>query len=1456
MSCCVCRLIGFAALLSIGAGSTASELPSVAGYPEALDRMVAQARSRADPPDQCTQVDIEIKTYTPLSQCIVAGPERNVVIGSGRGCTNVMIDRNYIGADALGTIDIQAGGALYARDMTSTVEAASIIVGGTFQAGTEACPVGKLAPTNRFTVRLTGNKPPAAGIATGAEGHVHAQMTSLTCSDVPKGIGVLAGGALRLYGARGLAPASRDSSGIGPNPGSLSWTYLAKPAGPSKYQTSLAKIGAPVALGDQLQISVPLDVTKDWLKGDWIAVGTTSFSPYETEFVKISDAADAVTFSNTTKLSTIKLDPTTPLRNYHFGSPDPGRPGAANAAAGEATNYGVDERASVALVSRNITLTAKMVPWESTTSPDKDSLAWGGETRLCMGFKEAKFQGVELDRFGKDQLGSYPLHLHMAGDLTPTQFLFNSNSIHHSYNHCVTVHQTNNAKFSNNVCARVVGHLFYQEKMKDATPATNIQLTGISYTDNLGLGAMANGFKIAASAPTVPIDGRQVPKNWWEGDYFARAGEGYNGLDVPNTDDRSLAVIGSCFQLKANGELSGAVLPQADHSCPPGNPYYFEPPTGFWVINPATVMIGNSMGGCQSIGKAFWYLAPAGQNDRLQLKFQPVGKFINNRAHACYDGVFGETDTGVASEQLFPKVDGNLVNKNLVARFDGFTAFRIRNRGIWMRPTWFVFENARVATSREGVSLVTSGGLDGNAPGVWGLLKNSTVVGVSKNNVDRWGPCGDQNRQEGPGCVDWNTQSTTLFEKGYPSPAWNFAGFYIYDGPARIHDVRFVNFRIDPRVDLLTTEDVTIQNAFTQYFNNQTAYEGDAALGWFQNNQSAYPVATEVKGLKWDGVDLRHQVFTEKVNFGNFDDGDKNTAVIDRDGSLTGFKTVTSTNGVAHDQYPISLNNLPFNAASNAVDECHAEGAQDKTSENRPTSLISPANYGTLEFEAFTLPDGVVPPPPPPNVTDSRRLTQLVTITRDVVDYTKHQTMQLHSRNNQGIWEPKVVSGLGYTITAQNADDPIYDDVRRPPGMPRLVSIGLTDVVKPEIKKGNEFYTRVGVCYTNTDGTYPAGDFEIRRGYRSWGGNGVDPNDEDLRKLFIYLDLAYQDQRCFNLAAQTPAILNDPVKGCPATGIYAASDRSSCPNGGTLTMDRNNLPVCSFAPTHVDQSQFARRTHQAGWHAGDLRQVVLRPKYRDAVFLCGAGPPEREGHVAAGELHRRRQRSVLSQPGRRDAAGELLHLPSGRLRVVFDQARREHALRSGQIAMRRVDGSDGDLCGEARVRAAHADRRQQARVPGPRRVARPAAPRNAAPGWRDRGSQGRGDGVPASGTPVRWQGHESRLPGHGAAALVRHADRALETGRRRPAGIAACGALSHFGSKKGASRRPSCQPAQSQANYSAMPIGGASAVAGSAGAGGALPIASSSAAAFIDSRTRPFSSASMTFTRTIWPSFT
>jgi hypothetical protein len=113
--------------------------------------------------------------------------------------------------------------------------------------------------------------------------------------------------------------------------------------------------------------------------------------------------------------------------------------------------------------------------------------------------------------------------------------------------------------------------------------------------------------------------------------------------------------------------------------------------------------------------------------------------FKNNRAHACYDGIFGETQFGVKSEQLQPRVGGVNAGKSLIARFDGFTSTRNRDRGVWMRPVWFLFENARLATNRDDVSLLSSGGNDGNGPGVWAMLKDSVLVGLSWRDTSRTG---------------------------------------------------------------------------------------------------------------------------------------------------------------------------------------------------------------------------------------------------------------------------------------------------------------------------------------------------------------------------------------------------------------------------------------------------------------------------------------------------------------------------------------------------------------------------------------------------------------------------------------------------------------------------------------------------------------------------------------------
>ncbi|MBI4380783.1 MAG: G8 domain-containing protein [candidate division NC10 bacterium] len=1144
---------------------------------------IGTAFAKAVPPVPCVEDDA-----TPLSACIKKqNSPKNLLIGPDHGaeCKSVYVDGSYTTANgnALGTIQIDKGGELFVPDQTVEIETAGISVEGLFQVGDSMCSIG---PKNKVTITFTGSRP--------------------SSEDHTKGIVVQKDGSLRLFGARGVPGGAPDG---------VSWTHLSEAAGPQdKYgaDTDMVKlnIGRPVPANGATTLQLAKDVAAGagaWQDGDWIAIATTSFSPFETEFVQINAPV-----SKGAAGSTVTLKQS--LKYYHFGGSDPGPPSSANFKAGADKNYGVDERAEVGLISRNIKLTAKIESGDNNAH-------WGGEIRILNGFKEVSIQGVEIEKFGKAQLGSYPIHFHLDGDVSGSKPLVNANSIHHSYNKCVTVHSTQNITIQNMVCARIVGHIFYQEIGDEEK---------VSYLNNLGLGAMSHYFDI--NAPTDSIRTTLIKNFWWTGDYLTNDSTspnfiGYDGFRVPNTDGQTNPTHGRCTVFLESGD--GSLRVQQDPLCT-ANQFYTEPPSGFWIINPGTELSGNSIGGCQGTGRGYWYVPPTVQicpigktcppGALVDLHIKELGNFDNNRVHGCWGGLLGETDGKVILQQsLFPVKGGVAGNPPVIVKFNGITVTRNRGRGIWLRPTWYAVTNARLATNRLNVTLVSSGGLDGNSPGVWDLLQDSVVVGQSTNNVDRFGPCPTETPSDQPltngvggkyGCIDQTPgpQHTLPVAQlhggdiiedccggGYPTPDWNFFGYMIYDGPVRIFNNHFVNFRVDPADSagpggsLWTTAD---QNFFKTYAKvhpftgtdplQNFIYEGDAALGWFDSNQSAYPTSTVGKGFTWTNVDLRHQVFTENVSRGGsgaqaatqFNDGDKNTAIIDLDGSLTGLRVVNSSKQSVKGLEPISLNNLPFNASSNSVDECRAEGAQDTFFEARPTSLISPGSMATLEFGAL-LPNLL----DPPNCQDTGKNpaflcnhTQIMTFSKDSLDFGKHQTMALHSRDRRGVWEPKVTSGYGYTVSACASKDPVNrptdvtcnDDDKSTnfhnTGIPSYMSVGITDAVKPGIdphpaKADTWFHVRLGICYTDKDGKHPsdASKFSITRGFKSYGGGETKFDDPKLQKFFNKLDHRYNGEFCDALDQQDPTSRNlcpddapgctdgpnKGVKGCPAHGVTA-----------------------------------------------------------------------------------------------------------------------------------------------------------------------------------------------------------------------------------------------------------------------------------------------------------------------------
>jgi G8 domain len=1133
-----------------------------------------------------TSSDDEEPKGVPLSSCTL-GSNNDITIGSGGCGPNVYVDKSF-GADAaFGTITIKPDGKLAFLNQNTTLYAGAILDGGLLSVGTFKC---RIAKTDLITIHFTGKRPcPSPD----------------TCGGFSKGIEVMPGGHLRMVGAKGVPDSPNEK------PPGVSWTYINAPAG----------VGATLSKGvtdDPTQtLFLADDVRGDWQTGDWITVAGTGFSPFETEFVQIAGIrpADSKTPGGAKSI----VDLMQPLKNYHFGSMPPtpsqmckvkgtlqpvacgsvkgckdpctSEPSPLNFHDGADRNYGVDERAEVGLISRSIKLTGDI-------PSDANSSHWGGEIKIVKdpatgnGPGEVVMQGVELEKFGKDQLGSYPVHFHMDGDLKDKP-LVDANSVHHSFNKCITVHSTQNLTVSNNVCARITGHIFYQETGDE---------NGIAYINNLGLGAMSNNFAIKTSA--VPLNADKMPKDYWEGDYLANDPKyGFDPFKIPDTDDQANPTRGACATSRGDGGI--IISPNNPYTSPnhkgacASPEFYYEPASGFWITNPTTVLKGNSIGGCQGAGRGIWYVAPKpngsyftkydGPDSVGNNKFNPLGEFFNNRVHGCYAGLYDEGEDGVFSEQLFPHATTPTTlqpvdRKPLVATLDGVTVTRIRDRGIWVRPTWFLIKNARAATSRDNVTLVSSGGLDGNAPGVWALLEDSVVVGLSTNNVDRWGPC-PTNAGQNTGCVDQNPDANDNLGRAYQTPAWNSLGYLIYDGPVRIFNDRFVHFKRDISPEL-TANDSKFLASFTAYPNGAKEYEGDAALGWFNSNQSAYPTATASKGLIWDNVDLRHQIFTQEVNLAFFNDGDKNTAILDEDGTLSGFKVVDAKGNPIANQHPISLNNLAYNAASNSVDECHSEGQQDTAAEDRPTSLMSVANMSTLEFGALW--------PKDPNLG----YRQALTFTRDTKGDVQTMTL-VTGRNGLGVWEPKVASGFGYLVTAAKEYFPPCDKVdttnkdkckpgvysclapnpgvcnvmQTGAGIPDTIDVGLTDPVKPDIKADDAkswFYVRVGVCYTGTDGSHPKDMFTITSGYKSYGGGNVSAADKDLQNFWNKLEppYSYQDQTCNNLDAQVPGNLASPTTGCPADGV-AAVPTTGCTDSDEKDVGQgsNQHKACVFART-------------------------------------------------------------------------------------------------------------------------------------------------------------------------------------------------------------------------------------------------------------------------------------------------
>uniref|UniRef100_A0A8C1U0Z4 Cell migration inducing hyaluronidase 1 n=1 Tax=Cyprinus carpio TaxID=7962 RepID=A0A8C1U0Z4_CYPCA len=403
---------------------------------------------------------------------------------------------------------------------------------------------------------------------------------------------------------------------------------------------------------------------------------------------------------------------------------------------------GVDMRAEVGLLTRNILIRGEMEPtcYGNEACKFFSFDTFGGH--LKRGFHSVHVEGVEFKHMGQQSMGHYPIHFHMNGDVDkkggydPPTYVKDL-SIHHTFSRCVTVHGTNGLLVKDVVGYDALGHCFFTE---DGPEERN------TFDHCLGL---------LVKASTL----------------------------LPSDRDSKM-----CRDI-TNGAYPGYVAkPRQDCSAT----------STFWMANPNNNLINCAAAGSEETG--FWFIfhpVPTGPSEGMyspgKSEHTPMGLFINNRAHSNYragmilDHGVKTTEANAKDKRPYlslvgarysPHQDADPFKPRVPALVHHFVTYKNQDHGAWLRggDVWF-------ADNGIGLTLA-SGGTFPDDDGSRQEVKNTLFVGESGNRgmpdlIDQsWGPGGlDHLGRSLPRGVDFPIR-----------------GMQIYDGPINIQNCTFRKF--------------------------------------------------------------------------------------------------------------------------------------------------------------------------------------------------------------------------------------------------------------------------------------------------------------------------------------------------------------------------------------------------------------------------------------------------------------------------------------------------------------------------------------------------------------------------------------------------------------------------------------------------------------------------------------
>ncbi|KAK6312903.1 hypothetical protein J4Q44_G00162500 [Coregonus suidteri] len=377
---------------------------------------------------------------------------------------------------------------------------------------------------------------------------------------------------------------------------------------------------------------------------------------------------------------------------------------------------GVDMRAEVALLSRNILIYGEMENtcygnnWCQFFGHD----TYGGHIKIFGNFTSVHLSHVELRNMGQQEQGRYPLHFHRCGDVDwrggyREPAYVDGLSIHHSFSRCITIHATNGLLVKDTVGYDTLGHCFFLE---DGIEQRN------TFFHNLGL--------LTRPGTLLPTDRNET----------------------------------MCTSIR--DKVFKNYTPSPSMEC--------KAVSTFWIANPNNNLISNAAAGSQDAG--IWYVfhsSSTGDSHGLvpetRAELTPLGIFYNNRVHSNFKaGLFIDkgvktTNASAADPREYLCLDNNARFRphenadpnqpRVAALIDTLIAFKNNDLGAWIRGGDITIQNSGFADNGVGLSFAS----DGSYPKDEGSsqeVTQSLFVGESRNR----GFNGGQNKYWGQGGAD------------------------------------------------------------------------------------------------------------------------------------------------------------------------------------------------------------------------------------------------------------------------------------------------------------------------------------------------------------------------------------------------------------------------------------------------------------------------------------------------------------------------------------------------------------------------------------------------------------------------------------------------------------------------------------------------------------------------------